>query len=237
MSDHKPIVVILSGGMDSTTLLYHVVETYERNKIFALSIHYGQSHSRELEAAARTCQYLKIKQKILLLGNQLQDLLKGSSLTSSEIAMPEGNYAEDNMKLTVVPNRNMIFLSLAIGYVISLGGDTVYYGAHAGDHTIYPDCRPEFVKAINKVASLSHFYPIKIEAPYLNKTKAFIASEGKRIGVNYLDTWTCYKGGIKACGKCGSCVERLEAFDLADMRDPLEYEDRNYWKTVTKEVK
>jgi 7-cyano-7-deazaguanine synthase len=115
-------------------------------------------------------------------------------------------------------------LSMAIAYAISNGAGTVYYGAHSGDHAIYPDCRPQFVDRMNAVANVCHYFPVTIEAPYLHITKADILKEGLQLKVDYGKTWTCYKGGVKACGKCGSCTERLEAFAINHVKDPLEYE-------------
>ncbi len=213
-------VVILSGGMDSTTLLYDAKEKFE--KVYALSFNYGQRHSKELEMAKKTCEKLGIDHKIVDI-TSIQELLKGSSLTD-DIDVPEGHYEQPNMKLTVVPNRNMILLSLAIGYAISLNARNVCYGAHAGDHAIYPDCRKEFVEAMRSVASLCDYEKVKIHAPYLDMDKGDILKRGIELGVDYSLTWTCYKGKEKACGKCGSCIERLEAFKKVGIKDPIEYE-------------
>ena len=215
-------VIILSGGMDSTTLLYRIL--HEKKDIHALSFNYGQKHKKELDYAKRTCEHLKIPHKIIELNSLTTAGLFGqSSLTSTE-AVPEGHYAADNMKSTVVPNRNMIMLSMAVAYAISLECDSVYYGAHAGDHAIYPDCRPVFVEQMQSVAAVCHYFPVKIEAPYLYQTKGDIVAEGTKLGVDYALTWTCYKGGEKACGKCGSCTERLEAFAENGLIDPIQYE-------------
>jgi 7-cyano-7-deazaguanine synthase len=214
-------VIIVSGGLDSTTLLYHLVK--QNLKITALSFDYGQRHSRELVCACWQCDSLKVPHKIIDLGN-IKQLLQGSSLTSPEIVTPEGHYAQENMKLTVVPNRNMIMLSLAIACAISLKAPKVWYGAHAGDHAIYPDCRPAFVKAMQRTADLCDWNPVDIEAPFLGIDKAGIVSIGLELGVRYDQTWTCYSGREKACGKCGSCSERLEAFEKNHLKDPLEYE-------------
>ncbi len=128
------------------------------------------------------------------------------------------------MKITVVPNRNMILLSLAVGYAITIGAKKVFYGAHAGDHAIYPDCRREFVAAMKRAIPVADWAAVELEAPYLDLDKGDIAIRGKNLGVDYSLTWTCYKGGDKACGKCGACRERLEAFWKAGMTDPVEYE-------------
>jgi 7-cyano-7-deazaguanine synthase len=215
-------VIICSGGLDSTTLLYRLV--HEKRDVYALSYNYGQKHKKELECVKKTCQTLKVPHKIVDL-TQLSSLgFFGDSSLTSETVVPEGNYTDISMKSTVVPNRNMIMLSMALAYAISIGAGSVFYGAHSGDHAIYPDCRPIFVERMKAVAEVCHYFPVKIEVPYLYKSKADILREGLQLHVNYADTWTCYKGGKKPCGKCGSCVERLEAFTLNNTKDPLEYE-------------
>ncbi|HEX7762239.1 MAG TPA: 7-cyano-7-deazaguanine synthase, partial [Cellvibrio sp.] len=138
--------------------------------------------------------------------------------------VPEGHYAADNMKSTVVPNRNMILLSLAVGYAVSLNAQQVYYGAHSGDHFIYPDCRPEFVQKMHDVCQIANYEPVDIVSPYLQQNKIDILRDGLSMGLDYSKTWTCYNGREKACGKCGSCQERLEAFSLNNATDPLPYE-------------
>ena len=154
----------------------------------------------------------------------INQLLQGSSLTSTDIDIPTGEYEEDNMKSTVVPNRNMILLSLAIGYAVSLGSTEVFYGAHSGDHDIYPDCRPEFVDAMNIVSAIANYDDVQIISPFLHQSKLAILQAGLNMGLDYGQTWTCYLGQEKACGKCGSCVERLEAFAKVGLTDPVRYE-------------
>ncbi|CAM3506198.1 7-cyano-7-deazaguanine synthase QueC [Parendozoicomonas haliclonae] len=219
----KKAVVIYSGGMDSFTVLHKARQ--QGYELFALSFNYGQRHSKELEYAARVCEQLQIPHKVVDI-TAINQLVGGSALTSDEIAVPEGHYAEENMKATVVPNRNMILLSLATGYALSIGADKVFYGAHSGDHTIYPDCRPEFVEAVNKVTQICDWTPVTIEAPYLYASKIEILRDGLAMGLDYGQTWTCYNGREHACGKCGSCAERLEAFTLNNATDPLAYETR-----------
>lgn len=213
-------VVIYSGGMDSFTVLNKAIK--EGLEVYALSFDYGQKHNKELKYAADVCSELNINHRIIDI-TAINQLLQSSSLTSDE-AIPEGHYEADNMKSTVVPNRNMILLSLAIGYAVDLGADKVFYGAHAGDHAIYPDCRPEFVQKMKDVASIANYEPVDIVTPYLNSDKIQILAEGLDMGLDYGKTWTCYNGREKACGKCGSCVERLEAFEKNNIIDPLEYE-------------
>jgi len=218
----EKVVLVFSGGMDSTTLLYDLVN--QGKEVYALSINYNQRHKKELEYAKKTAQKLGVEHKIIDL-SVINELLQGSALTTPEIDVPEGHYEDENMKITVVPNRNMILLSLAIGFAISIGAKKVYYTAHAGDHAIYPDCRPEFVEAMKQVAKLAYYEPIEICTPYLYIDKGDVAKIGKKLGVDYSLTWTCYKGREKPCGKCGSCTERLEAFEKAGIKDPLEYEE------------
>lgn len=214
-------VVVFSGGMDSTTLLYGMRAI--GRQVIPLGIDYGQRHRKELEAAAKICWDLHLPYQIADL-RALRSLLGGSSQTDDTIAVPEGHYAEESMKKTVVPNRNMILLSVAIARAISAGADQVAYGAHAGDHAIYPDCRPEFVMAMRHVAKLADWSQVEIVAPFLDKTKADIARQGKELGVPFELTWSCYKGGDVHCGKCGTCVERREAFLVAGVTDPTTYE-------------
>ena len=214
------VVVIYSGGMDSFTVLHKAVQA--GHDVYALSFNYGQRHVKELQCAAAVCQKLGIKHKIVDI-SAINQLLAGSSLTDN-IDIPEGHYAADNMKSTVVPNRNMILLSLAVGYAVSIGANQVYYGAHSGDHFIYPDCRPEFVQKMHDVCQIANYEPVDIISPYLSQTKIEILSDGLAMGLDYSQTWTCYNGREKACGKCGSCQERLEAFALNNTTDPLPYE-------------
>lgn len=214
------VVVIYSGGMDSFTVLHKAVQA--GHDVYALSFNYGQRHVKELQCAATVCQQLGIKHKIVDI-SAINQLLAGSSLTDN-IDIPEGHYAADNMKSTVVPNRNMILLSLAVGYAVSIGANQVYYGAHSGDHFIYPDCRPEFVQKMHDVCQIANYEPVDIVSPYLQQTKIEILADGLAMGLDYSQTWTCYNGREKACGKCGSCQERLEAFTLNHTTDPLPYE-------------
>lgn len=215
------VVAIYSGGMDSTVLLYHLRSLgYEVN---ALSVDYGQRHRKELESARTICHASGIPHEVADLRG-ITHLLQGSSLTSAEVEVPEGHYAEESMKMTVVPNRNMIMLSVAIGYAISLRAKFVAYGAHAGDHTIYPDCRPEFAAAVNTAALLADWHQVELLSPFIRLTKSEIARLGAQLNVPYHLTWSCYKGGERHCGRCGTCVERAEAFSLAGLHDPTEYQ-------------
>lgn len=214
------VVVIYSGGMDSFTLL-HLARS-RGLKVHALSFNYGQRHVRELEAARAVCQAEGIPHKVIDI-RAMSEVMAGSSLTS-DAEVPEGHYEEDSMKSTVVPNRNMILLSLATGYAVTVGAGAVWYGAHGGDHAIYPDCRPEFVEKMDAVCRIANYEPVGIEAPFMALDKGEILAEGLKLGLDYSQTWTCYNGRDKACGRCGSCVERLEAFAANGVTDPLTYE-------------
>ena len=213
-------VVILSGGMDSTTLLYDVI--MQEYNVFALSFNYNQKHKKELECAKQTCKHLGVPHKVMDLS--VLNELAPSSLTRDDWDIPEGHYADENMKETVVPNRNMVMLSLATSYAIGIKAKKLFYGAHSGDHDIYPDCRREFVEQLSQVIKICDWSEIELQAPYLAIDKGDIVIKGKELYVDYSMTWTCYKGKGKACGKCGSCVERLEAFEKAGFSDPVEYE-------------
>ncbi|WP_206485630.1 7-cyano-7-deazaguanine synthase QueC [Thalassotalea sp. G2M2-11] len=217
------VVVIYSGGMDSFTVLNRAVK--DGKQVFALSFDYGQRHVKELKCASSVCQSLAIPHKVIDI-SAINELLAGSSLTD-DIDIPEGHYEAENMKSTVVPNRNMILLSLAVGYAVSVGASQVYYGAHSGDHAIYPDCRPEFVNKMNDVCQIANYEAVEIFSPYLNVTKTDILTDGLNMGLDYSNTWTCYNGREKACGKCGACQERLEAFRDNKSVDPLAYESEN----------
>ncbi|SBS31504.1 7-cyano-7-deazaguanine synthase [Marinomonas aquimarina] len=213
-------VVVYSGGMDSYTVLHTALA--EGKEVYALSFNYGQRHSKELDVAAAVCAKHGIPHKIVDI-SAINDLMAGSSLTS-DIEIPEGHYAEDSMKNTVVPNRNMVLLSMAIAYAVSLEAPEVYYGAHSGDHHIYPDCRPEFVHAMNAVSKIANYEPVEIVTPFLNSSKGEILAAGLAMNLDYGNTWTCYNGREHACGKCGACNERLEAFAEQGITDPLTYE-------------
>lgn len=228
-----PTLVILSGGMDSTVLAYHTAHSAPGHDLIGcVSVNYGQRHSRELQCAAITCADLGVRHHLLNLSS-LRDHLSASSLTSDK-AVPEGHYEADNMKDTVVPNRNMILIALATGVAISIGAKTIAYGAHAGDHAVYPDCRSEFAGALASAIELCDYDPPKLARPFINKTKKDIVQIGMDLKVPFDHTWTCYKGEAVACGRCGTCVERLEAFAEAGYTDPIKYVDPQFWKTVSR---
>jgi 7-cyano-7-deazaguanine synthase len=185
-------------------------------------VDYGQRHRCELEQAAAICEELGIPQPIANL-SALQPLLAGSSLTSSEIEVAEGHYTEENMKSTVVPNRNMILLSVATGHALSIKAGQIAYAAHSGDHAIYPDCRSEFADAMGKAIRLADWEKVELIRPFVDWTKADIVRRGAELRVPFAKTWSCYKGGDLHCGRCGTCIERREAFDLAKIKDPTPY--------------
>lgn len=213
-------VVIYSGGMDSYTVLHRALR--EGREVHALSFDYGQRHARELEVASRVCRTLGVPHQVVDI-RAIHGLIDASALTDARRELPDGDYAEENLAATVVPNRNMILLSLAIAKAVNIGAGRVDYGAHGGDHMLYPDCRPAFVEAMNAVAGIANFQAVEIHTPYLRAAKAEILAEGLAMGLDYADTWTCYQGEALACGRCGSCRERLAAFADNDATDPLPY--------------
>lgn len=216
----KDSILILSGGMDSVTLLHHQKERIA----MAVSFDYGSNHNaREIECAAKQCQLLGIPHLVLPL-SFIGKYFKSSLLEGGD-NIPEGHYADDNMKSTVVPFRNGIMLSVACGLAESNGLKHVMMANHGGDHAIYPDCRPEFVAAMSEAMRCGTYDGVTIEAAFTNITKADIARLGAELGVDYSLTYSCYKGGEKHCGKCGTCVERKEAFLAAGIEDPTVYED------------
>lgn len=216
-------IVCFSGGMDSTTLatLYHDMGF----KLGLLSFDYGQRHgTSELKAARAVAKHFNAAHHVLDL-SFLGDLLPGSALTDPEVDVPDGHYAEESMKATVVPNRNAIMANIAIGIASAAKADVMALGVHAGDHAVYPDCRPEFIVALRDCASLAldGFHAPEIQAPFVHMSKTEVAAEAFRLGAPLHLSWSCYKGGEKHCGTCGTCVERKEAFKDAGLVDPTEY--------------
>ena len=206
--------------MDSITLLYDKQEEIA----LGISFDYGSNHNaREIPFAQTHCKRLGIRHITINL-DFMHRYFKSSLLAGAD-AIPEGNYDEENMKSTVVPFRNGIMLSIAIGIAESNNLKKVLIANHGGDHTIYPDCRPSFISAIDEAAQTGTFVGVNVVAPYTNITKADIARIGKRLAIDYSETWSCYKGGDKHCGKCGTCVERKEALAEAGIEDHTEYEE------------
>ena len=214
----KDSLIIVSGGMDSITLLYDKKD----NIALALSFDYGSNHnSREIPYAQLHCQRLGIRHIVIPLDFMHQYFT--SSLLEGAEAIPDGHYADENMKSTVVPFRNGIMLSVAIGIAESNGLKKVLIANHGGDHAIYPDCRPDFISAINKAAMSGTYLNVEVDAPYTNISKTDIARRGLALGIDYSETWSCYKGGAVHCGTCGTCVERKEALHDAGIDDKTEY--------------
>ncbi|MGM9836894.1 MAG: 7-cyano-7-deazaguanine synthase QueC [Paludibacteraceae bacterium] len=215
----KDNLIILSGGMDSITMLYE----YREQIALALSFDYGSNHNqRELPFASLHCERLQIPHIIIPL-DFIHRYFRSSLLEGAD-AIPEGNYDDDNMRSTVVPFRNGIMLAIAAGMAESRGFDRIMMANHAGDHAIYPDCRADFVEAMSQAAALGTYNNVRLFTPYTNLTKADIARHGKELGIDYSETWSCYKGGEIHCGKCGTCVERREALREAGIEDKTPYE-------------
>jgi len=208
-------VVILSGGLDSTVMLYKLVG--EGKMPITLTFDYGQKHCKEIEMAVRTSKLLGLRN--MLLNIPLGDIFKSSSLLEGGEDIPEGHYTDENQKSTVVPNRNMILLSFAAGMAEDRQMDEVYYGAHSNDRTTYPDCRPGFIRAVSRCTQEGTYNNVRIIAPFMDWTKADIVREGVRLKVPFENTWSCYKGTDMPCGKCGTCVERREAFEIVGAID------------------
>ncbi len=218
---HGKSVILLSGGMDSVTALHHVLRT--GSVAAALSFDYGAKHNRrELEFAALQAQICNVRHIVIPLPFLL-DHFQSALLTGGE-PIPEGHYEEATMRKTVVPFRNGILLSIAAGVAESLGAKELVIAAHAGDHAIYPDCRPGFLNAMSEAVRLGTYSQIELRRPFVSIDKAAIARRGAELGVDFSKTWSCYVGGPIHCGRCGTCVERREAFLLAGLTDPTDYE-------------
>ena len=218
----KDSLIIVSGGMDSITLLHERKDTIA----LAVSFDYGSNHNaREIPFARLHCQRLGIRHVVIPLAF-MQQYFKSSLLEGAD-AIPDGHYADSNMKSTVVPFRKGIMLSIAVGIAESNSLKRVLIANHGGDHAIYPDCRPEFITAIDAAAKAGTYVDVAIEAPYTNISKTDIARRGKSLAIDYSETWSCYKGGQVHCGTCGTCVERKEALREAGIADPTVYLDAN----------
>lgn len=220
-------IVICSGGLDSVTLAHHVMAASELMGL--ISFDYGQRHKKELAFAVRAAERLGVPHRVIDISH-IGAMLRGSALTD-KIAVPDGHYAEESMKITVVPNRNAIMLTLAYGVAVAEDADAVAAAFHGGDHFIYPDCRPGFVTAFAAMqkTALEDMAEITLHTPFLNFTKADIVAAGAKLSVPFAETWSCYKGGERHCGRCGTCVERREAFHLAGIQDPTTYDDADFW--------
>lgn len=227
-------LLICSGGFDSVTLAYRLAAEHSLGAL--LTFDYGQRHRKEIDAAKRSAEQLAVPHLVMdisTIGRQLS----GSALTD-DIAVPHGHYSEENMKLTVVPNRNAIMLTIAFGVASARGFDSVALAVHGGDHFIYPDCRPDFIRLFGQMQAraLEGVADVALLAPYVDADKTEIARDAARFAVPVADTWSCYEGGEIHCGRCGTCVERIEAMTLAGMADPTPYQDQQYWREAVARV-
>ncbi|KAA3517613.1 7-cyano-7-deazaguanine synthase QueC [Agrobacterium vitis] len=225
------ILVVCSGGLDSVSLADKMAA--EHQLIGLISFDYGQRHKKELDFAALAAKRLGVPHQIIDI-TAIGASLTGSALTD-DLDVPDGHYAEETMKITVVPNRNAIMLAIAFGVVAAKKADAVAVAVHGGDHFIYPDCRPGFIDAFQTMQAhaLEGYADVKLLAPFVTISKADIVTEGAKYGTPFEQTWSCYKGGARHCGRCGTCVERREAFHLAGVTDPTDYEDPDFWVSAT----
>lgn len=231
--DHRALV-LLSGGLDSTTLLAQAMQPKFNATIEVAFVNYGQRHIRERESSIAVAKHYDVPWHELDLtgfGRSVKSALtRGGCETEPVADVPHGHYAADNMALTVVPGRNAVFLSAAAGLAASRGLKEVLTAVHAGDHPIYPDCRPDFILAIGHALSLA--YGVIVQAPFVSMTKAEIAGLAADVQAPVKLSWSCYEGGAIHCGRCGTCVERAEAFHLANLADPTQYADPEYWRVA-----
>ena len=220
-------IVICSGGLDSVSLAHIIAARGDLSCL--VSFDYGQRHRKELDFAAACARRLGVAHQVIDMRG-IGAALSGSALTD-DIDVPDGHYAEDTMKITVVPNRNAIMLSIAYGIAAATGAGAVATAVHGGDHFIYPDCRPAFTEAFDRMqrAALDGYAEVALLTPFVHRSKADIVTEGARVATPFAETWSCYKGGARHCGRCGTCVERREAFHLAGIPDPTDYEDADFW--------
>ncbi|MEQ9258996.1 MAG: 7-cyano-7-deazaguanine synthase QueC [Roseovarius sp.] len=225
-------IVICSGGLDSVSLAHKVAGEHVLRGL--LSFDYGQRHVKELESAAACARRLGVPHKVVDIA-AVGRALSGSALTD-DVDVPDGHYAEESMKITIVPNRNAIMLAIAFGMAAAEKADAVAAAVHGGDHFIYPDCRPGFIDAFQTMQrhALEGVADITLYTPFVTISKADIVTEGAKHGTPFAETWSCYKGGAVHCGRCGTCVERREAFHLAGVEDPTDYADPDYWKEAVR---
>lgn len=224
-------IVICSGGLDSVSLAHKVAG--EGTLRGLLSFDYGQRHVKEVAYAAACAKRLGVPHKVVDISG-VGAALGGSALTD-DVDVPDGHYAEETMKITIVPNRNAIMLAIAFGMAAAEKAEEVAAAVHGGDHFIYPDCRPGFVEAFQAMQdqALEGVAEVQLYTPFLTGSKADIVAEGARWNTPFVETWSCYKGGDVHCGRCGTCVERREAFHLAGVPDPTAYADETFWKAAT----
>jgi 7-cyano-7-deazaguanine synthase len=226
-------LVVCSGGLDSVTLAHKLAAAQAVTHL--MSFDYGQRHKTELDRARACAARLAVPHDIVDI-TAIGALLTGSALTDN-LSVPDGHYAEETMRITVVPNRNAIMLTIAFGRAVAVQADTVAIAVHGGDHFIYPDCRPGFIDAFAAMQrqALDGVAAAALYAPFLHGDKAAIVREGARLAVPFADTWSCYKGGAVHCGRCGTCVERREAFDMAGVADPTPYADADFWRQALRD--
>ncbi|ANT59734.1 7-cyano-7-deazaguanine synthase [Salipiger sp. CCB-MM3] len=221
-------IVICSGGLDSVSLAHMVAARHDLTRL--VSFDYGQRHAKELDFAKAAAERLGVPFHRIDM-RTIGAALTGSALTS-DIDVPDGHYAEETMRITVVPNRNAIMLAIAFGVAAANGDEAVATAVHGGDHFIYPDCRPGFTRAFETMQrhALDGYADVSLYTPFVERTKADIVTEGAKHGTPFAQTWSCYKGGETHCGRCGTCVERREAFHLAGVADPTIYADPDFWQ-------
>ncbi|SNT73996.1 7-cyano-7-deazaguanine synthase QueC [Paracoccus seriniphilus] len=223
-------LVICSGGLDSVSLAHITANEHQLTRL--VSFDYGQRHRKELGFAQAAAARLGVPFHLIDMRG-IGAALSGSALTD-EIDVPDGHYAEETMRITVVPNRNAIMLSIGFGIAAAQGDEAVATAVHGGDHFIYPDCRPGFTRAFEAMqqAALQGYADVRLHTPFVRESKAEIVRQGAAHGTPFAETWSCYKGGEIHCGRCGTCVERREAFHLAGVSDPTPYADPDYWITA-----
>jgi 7-cyano-7-deazaguanine synthase len=220
------VVTTVSGGLDSVTLAHSLAA--DGHDLVCLSFDYGQRHAKEIGFARACADRLGADHHVVDL-RSVGSLLTGSALTDDDVDVPEGHYTDQSMRATVVPNRNAIMLSVAVGAAVARGAVAVATAVHAGDHPIYPDCRPAFVEAVEREARIANegfvAEGFRVLAPFMHVAKDEIVRRGAALGVPFAETWSCYVGAERHCGRCGTCVERREAFELAGVDDPTAYDD------------
>lgn len=220
-------LVICSGGLDSVSLAHITAAQHRLTRL--VSFDYGQRHRKELDFAAAAAKRLGVPHHLIDM-RPIGAALTGSALTD-DIDVPDGHYAEETMRITVVPNRNAIMLAIGFGVAAANKDEAVATAVHGGDHFIYPDCRPDFTRAFETMQrhALDGYADVRLVTPFVTRTKADIVVEGAKFGTPFAETWSCYKGGAVHCGRCGTCVERREAFHLAKVPDPTIYADPDFW--------
>lgn len=231
------VAAIVSGGLDSITLAHHLAASGELGRV--VSFNYGQRHMRELEFASLTADRLGVEWTLVDMRETLRGVLPGNALTGT-VAVPEGHYAADTMAATVVPGRNLMMISIAAAHAQALGLSGVAIGVHSGDHFIYPDCRTEFIEAAQAaiVLGAGELAPdgwVGLVAPFIGGDKTDIARRAGQLDVPIDLTWSCYQGGVRHCGRCGTCVERAQSVHDAGVFDPTVYDDGDYWRAAIAE--